>query len=211
MPLLHPDRVAGVVGVNTPYIPRLPIRPTEAFRMVGGDGMYILEFQEPGVADEILMRDVPGLFDALFRTAMSPEEMALAAAATPAGPDGLTTFERIVAAPRRGTPLLSADEMAVYVDTFTETGFTGGLNWYRNFDRNWETTPQLDGARIDGVPCLMVTASWDPVLTPALAQGMPAVIGDLELHELAECGHWTQVERADDLDALLVDWLRRKF
>ncbi|HVN52025.1 MAG TPA: alpha/beta hydrolase, partial [Acidimicrobiales bacterium] len=93
MPLLHPDRVAGVVGVNTPYIPRLPIRPTEVFRMAGGDGMYILEFQEPGVADEILLRDVPGLYDALFRTARSPEEMAEAAAANPYVPGGPTTFE----------------------------------------------------------------------------------------------------------------------
>jgi len=211
MPLLHPDRVAGVVGVNTPYVPRLPVRPTDAFRMVAGDDFYILEFQEAGVADEILQRDVPGLFDALFRTAMSPEEMAQAAEQTPSGPDGLTTFERIIAAPRRGTPLLDDAEMAVYVDTFTRTGFTGGLNWYRNFDRNWEITPELDGARIDGVPCLMVTASWDPVLTPAMAQGMPEIIGDLELHELAECGHWTPTERADELDALLVDWLQKKF
>jgi pimeloyl-ACP methyl ester carboxylesterase len=211
MPLLHPDRVAGVVGVNTPYIPRLPIPPTEAFRMVAGDGMYILEFQAPGVADEILQRDVPGLFDALFRTAMSPEEMARMAEETPPGPDGLTTFERIIAAPRRGTLLLDDAEMAVYVDTFSQTGFTGGLNWYRNFDRNWETTPQLDGARIDGVPCLMVTASWDPVLTPAMAQGMPELIDDLEVQELPECGHWTPTERADELDALLTDWLTRTF
>jgi pimeloyl-ACP methyl ester carboxylesterase len=110
-----------------------------------------------------------------------------------------------------GEPLLEPDEAALYVDTFTETGFTGGLNWYRNFDRNWETTPELDGARIDGIPCLMVTASWDPVLTPALAQGMPSVIGDLEMHEIPNCGHWTPTEGADQLDALLVDWLRRKF
>jgi pimeloyl-ACP methyl ester carboxylesterase len=211
MPLLHPDRVAGVIGVNTPYIQRLPVAPTEVFRMAGGDGMYILEFQEPGVADEILERDVPGLFDALFRTARSPEEMALAAAANSYVPGGPTTFERVIAAPRMGEPLLDAAETAVYVDTFTETGFTGPLNWYRNFDRNWETTPQLDGARIDGLPCMMVTAAWDPVLTPALAQGMPSVVGDLEMHELAECGHWTPTERADELSSLLVDWLTRRF
>jgi pimeloyl-ACP methyl ester carboxylesterase len=211
MALLHPERVAGVVGVNTPYIPRLPIAPTEVFRMAGGDGNYILEFQQPGVADEILARSVPDLFDALFRSASSPDEMAQAAAAHPPGPDALTTFERVIAAPRMGEPLLTADEMAVFVDTFTETGFTGGLNWYRNFDRNWETTPELDGARIDGIPCLMVTAAWDPVLTPALAQGMPSMIGDLEMHELAKCGHWTPTECADDLNQLLVDWLTRRF
>ena len=210
MPLLHRDRVAGVVGVNTPYLPRMPVRPTEVFRMIGGDDFYILEFQEPGVADEILARDVPGLFDALLRRAVSPEEVARVAEANPPGSDGLTTFERVIAAPRLGELFVTPEEMAVYVDTFTETGFTGGINWYRNFDRNWETTPELDGARIDGIPCLMVTAAWDPVLVPALAQGMPDVIGDLELHELPGCGHWTPTERADELNSLLVDWLGRK-
>ncbi len=212
MPLLHPDRVAGVVGVNTPYLPRMPMLPTEVFKMVGGEGNYIIEFQAPGVADEILARDVHGLFDALFRSPSSPEHLAeLAASAAEAVGETATTFERIIAAPRTGTPLLSTDEMAVYVDTFTETGFTGGLNWYRNFDRNWELTPELDGAHIDGIPCMMVTASWDPVLTPALAQSMPSVVGDLEMHELAECGHWTPTERADELDHLLVDFLGRRF
>jgi pimeloyl-ACP methyl ester carboxylesterase len=211
MPLLHPDRVAGVVGLNTPYIPRLPIRPTDAFRMIGGESFYILEFQEPGVADEILLRDVPSLFDALLRRAVSPEEMVKAVEANPPGPDGLTTFERVIAAPRMGELFVTPEEMAVYVDTFTETGFTGGLNWYRNFDRNWETTPEQDGARIDDVPCLMVVAAWDPVLVPAMAQGMPEVIGDIELHELAECGHWTQSERPAELNALLLDWLSRRF
>jgi pimeloyl-ACP methyl ester carboxylesterase len=172
---------------------------------------YIVEFQEPGRADGILAKNVSELFDALLRTPPSPDQLAAAQEATPPGPDGLTTFERIIAAPRIGEPLLTAEEMAVYVDTFSETGFTGGLNWYRNFDRNWETTPEQDGAHIDGVPCLMVTAEWDPVLVPALAQGMPAVVGDLELHELARCGHWTQQERPAELNHLLVDFLTRRF
>jgi pimeloyl-ACP methyl ester carboxylesterase len=57
----------------------------------------------------------------------------------------------------------------------------------------------------------MVTAEWDPVLGPALAQGMPELIGDLEMHQLARCGHWTQAERPDELNAILVDWLTRRF
>jgi pimeloyl-ACP methyl ester carboxylesterase len=207
MPLLHPDRVAGVVGLNTPYIPRLPIPPTEAFKMLGGDGNYIIEFQEPGVADEILARDVPGLFDALLRTGVPPDQMAAAAAAVTEG----STFERIVAGPRLGQPLLDAAEMATYVDTFTETGFTGGLNWYRNFDRNWETTPDQDGAHIDGVPCLMLVADWDPVLTPALSAGMPEVVGDLEMHELTHCGHFSPAEQPAETSARLCDWLGRRF
>ena len=56
----------------------------------------------------------------------------------------------------------------------------------------------------------MVTAAWDPVLPPALAQGMPDLIDDLEIHEIAECGHWTQQERPDELNRILIDWLSRK-
>ena len=207
MPLLHPDRVAGVVGLNTPFMARLPVAPTEVFRMLGGDGNYILEFQEPGRADEVLARDVPGLFDALLRTSVPPEEVAEAAATVTEG----STFERIVAGPRLGQPLLDDHEMAVYVDTFVATGFTGGLNWYRNFDRNWELTPDQEGARIDDIPCLMVTAEWDPVLTPALAAGMPELVGDLELHELSRCGHFTQTEQPVQTNALLIDFLTRRF
>ncbi len=212
MPLLHPDRVAGVIGLNTPFIPRMPVRPTEVFRMLGGDANYIVEFQEPGRADEILLRDVPGLYDALWRSAVSPEEVAAAAEAVAASvSESATTFERIIAGPRLGQPILTPTEMAVYVDTFRATGFTGGLNWYRNFDRNWELTPEQDGARIDGVPCLMVTAEWDPVLTPALAQGMPELVGDLEMRELARCGHFTQAEQPAATNELLVDFLTRRF
>lgn len=204
MPLLHPDRVAGVVGLNTPYLPRLPIAPTEAFRMVGGEDHYIVYFQQPGVADAALAERVELVFDRMLRTAVDPVEVR---ARTAAG----TGFVAMLEAEPLGEPLLPPSEQAVYVDTFRSTGFTGGLNWYRNFDRNWELTPEQDGARIDGIPCLMLTAEWDPVLAPALAQGMPAMVGDLELHELAHCGHWTQQEQPEVTNRLIVDWLTRRF
>ena len=207
MPLLHPDRVAGVVGVNTPYIPRLPIPPTDAFRMLGGEDHYIVGFQQPAIPEAILSRDVPRLFEALMRGGISPEQVAAAAEATGGG----SPFERVLDAPLLGEPLLDEHDLAVYVDAFNETGFTGGVNWYRNFDRNWAATPEQDGAHIDGVPCLMITAEWDPVLVPALAAGMPDLVADLEMHELPHCGHWTPTERSADLNALLVDWLTRRF
>ncbi len=98
----------------------------------------------------------------------------------------------------------------LYVRAFERTGFTGGLNWYRNMDRNWETTPQLDGARIE-VPSLMVTAEWDPVLRPEMAEAMPAYVPDLETVMIPACGHWTQQERPAELNRVITDWLRRRF
>ncbi|MEJ5255899.1 MAG: alpha/beta hydrolase [Acidimicrobiales bacterium] len=207
MPLLHRERVAGVASLTTPYVPRLPMKPTELFRMVGGENHYIVWFQEPGVADAAFAANVEVLFARMMRRGVPPEELREAV-----GELGASDFvEAVVNAPVLGDELLSAEELAVFVDTFRETGFTGGMNWYRNFDWNWERTPELDGARIDGIPCLMITAEWDPVLTPAMAQGMPAVIGDLEMHQIDRAGHWVQQEEPEQVNALLLDWLTRRF
>ena len=92
---------------------------------------------------------------------------------------------------------------------FGRTGLRGGINWYRNLDRNWETAPNVGVTPID-VPCLMVCAAWDPVLRPEMAAAMPSVCRNLETVTIDRCGHWTQQERPDELNRILIDWLRRK-
>jgi len=207
MPFLHRDRVAGVVGVNTPHFPRLPVRPIEMFRTAAGDNFYIVWFQTPEIPDAALAENVDVVLDRMLRRGVEPSGLRERAMSS-----NSTMAEAIVNAPDEllGPRLLSEDELAVYVDTFRATGFTGGINWYRNFDRNWELTADQTSARIDGIPCLMVTAEWDPVLAPAMASGMPELIDDLETHEIAKCGHWTQQEHPDELNHILVDWLTRK-
>ncbi len=210
MPLLHPARTAGVIGVNTPYLPRAPIKPTELMRaMAGGndDAMYILWFQTPGLAEAVLDARVSLVFEKLMRSAIPFERFASENART--GGD-MNPFRRLEEIPALGDPVLDADSMAHYVRVFERTGFRGGLQWYRNFDRNWETTSQLAGARIE-VPSLMVTAEWDPVLRPEMAAPMPGLVSDLEMVQIASCGHWTQQEKPDELNRILADWLRRRF
>lgn len=210
MPLLHPERTAGVVGVNTPYLPRAPLPPTQLLRaMVGGrdERMYMLWFQEPGLAEAVLDAAPRLLFQKLMRRGVPPEEARVAI--DPVAGD-LNPFRRLADLPELGPALLERDELEHFVEVFARSGFRGGINWYRNLDRNWETTPQLAGAKI-GVPSLMITAEWDPVLPPAMAAGMPALVPDLETHRIPGCGHWTQQEKPDELNRLLVDWLRRRF
>src|SRR5262245_10866296 len=154
MPLLHSARTAGVVGVNTPYLPRAPMRPVEMIRAALGETNYIVHFQQPGVADEALARDVHRVFTRLMRRGVPLSEVEARIAARGRAPN----LVEVVEDPEPlGEPLLTDAELAVYVEAFTRTGFTGGINWYRNLDRNWETTPQLEGDRIT-VPALMVTA-----------------------------------------------------
>ncbi|MCP5058460.1 MAG: alpha/beta hydrolase [bacterium] len=211
MPILHPERTAGVIGVNTPYMPRSPIAPTSMMRaLVGGEDerMYILWFQEPGVAEGVLDGQTRLLFEKLMR---EPEDPAVSAARM-VGEDGkldMNPFRRLPEIPD-GAPILSSEELDHFVQTFGKTGFGGGINWYRNFDRNWESAPDVGVARI-GVPCLMITAEWDAALRPEMAAGMPALVPDLEMHQIKTCGHWTQQERPEELNRLLIDWLTRRF
>lgn len=207
MPLLHPARTAGVVGVNTPAFPRAPAPPISIFRAMFGDSYYVVQFQEPGVADAALARDVRRVFTQVMRRAVPLEAIAERAV----GPDGKmrSLIDAIYGEDAPGEPLLSEEELEVYVRTFERTGFTGGINWYRNLDRNWAPTPELDGARIE-VPSLMITAELDPVLRPEMAAQMASFVTDLETVMIRGCGHWTQQEKPEELNRVLIDWLVRR-
>jgi pimeloyl-ACP methyl ester carboxylesterase len=104
---------------------------------------------------------------------------------------------------------LTPPELDFFVDTYTRTGFTGGINWYRNIDRNWELTKDLE-YKVNA-PSLYVGASNDVVLPPSSANGMEQMIGDLEKHTIADCGHWTQQEKPEEFNRIVIDWLDRKF
>lgn len=209
MPLIHPDRVAGVIGLNTPFMPRAPADPIAIMRRRFGPDMYIVWFQTPGDADAVLGGDV----DKTMRFFMR-RPAALAAAVAPA-PEGGSTFAfkdllRMWDGKTGGDPLLTPDELKAFVDAFQAGGFTGPINWYRNFTRNWERAATLP-TRIDGLPCLMITAELDAVLPPSAAEPMPAFIGDLETVMVKGSGHWTQQEKPDEVNRFMLDWLDRRF
>jgi pimeloyl-ACP methyl ester carboxylesterase len=106
-------------------------------------------------------------------------------------------------------PILSAEEKQVFVDTFRRTGFTGGINWYRNFTRNWQRSEGLD--HTVRVPALMIMAENDRVLPPSAADGMERLVPDLEKYLVRGSGHWTQQEKPEEVSAKLIEWRRRRF
>jgi pimeloyl-ACP methyl ester carboxylesterase len=122
----------------------------------------------------------------------------------------MNPFRRLDEVEALGGELLGPAELETYASTFARTGFRGAINWYRNFDRNWETAPAVGVAKVE-LPCLMVTAQWDWALRPELAAGMPALCPDLEMKQIERCGHWTQQEKPEELNRILTDWLVRRF
>jgi len=212
MPILHPERTAGVIGVNTPYLARPPVPPTEIMaRMVGGEveRLYILWFQQPGIAEAVLDREPRLVFEKLMRRGLPPAEM-LARAQQAGGPLDMNPFRRLAELDAMGERLLDEVDLEVYTRAFAQSGFRGPVSWYRNFDRNWERHPEV-GARKIHVPCLMVTSEWDVALQPAMAADMPARCTDLETVLIEGCGHWTQQEKPAELTRVMTDWLRRRF
>jgi len=208
MALMHPERVAGVIGVNTPHMPRAPMDPIALMKMAYGDDMYIVYFQTPGVADAALAADTAKTMRFFMRKGgmtleefdrQPPEAKNLALVAALQSDEALWPGELV----------MSQAELDVFVETFKRTGFTGGINWYRNFTRNWQESE----GRSDkiSVPCLMIMAENDVVLRPAMADGMEALVPDLEKHLVRKCGHWTQQEHPDETNRVIADWMRRRF
>src|SRR5947207_14033420 len=211
--LLRPDRFRAVIGLSVPFIPRRASRPTTTMPRTDDAIFYQLYFQEPGVAEAELGRDPrETLRRVLFGGSGDARRDPLAS-----GSGGVGMVRRDAGflgrreAPAKLPAWLSEADIDVYAREFTRTGFRGGLNWYRNIDRNWELLAPWTGAKVT-VPALFVAGDRDLVLAfrgmdrllPALKQFVP------ELRQtiiLPGCGHWTQQERPGEVNAAMLKFL----
>jgi len=108
---------------------------------------------------------------------------------------------------------ITSIDIDFYTKEFARTGFRGGLNWYRNIDRNWGLMAPFAGAKVM-VPSLYVAGDRDLVVG---FRGMNKLIANLrefvpQLHStimLPGCGHWTQQERAAEVNSAMIDFLRQ--
>jgi len=209
--LLRPDRFRAVVGLSVPYrAPGGQQRPTSTMPQTDESLFYQLYFQEPGVAEADLERDPrQTLLRLLF---------AVSGDAPRSGPgfEGMVSRRQglvaSLAEPSALPEWLDEADLATYVAQFERTGFSGGLSWYRNIDRNWELLAPFKGKTID-VPALYIAGDRDPVVH---MPGVDRAIDELgsrapQLRQallLSGCGHWTQQERPREVNAALLGFLR---
>lgn len=210
--LLRPDVFTAVALLSVPYAPRNGFRPTDAFARIGGDEeFYVSYFQEPGRAEAEIEPDVRGWL-AGFYAGLSADTMRRPSAAGGSlhfiAPGGRMSdrFENGEALPS----WLTEAELDVYAAEFERTGLTGALNRYRNVDRDWEDLAAWDSAPIHQ-PSLFIGGELDASTTwlsdaiKAYPETLPGLVSS---HILEGCGHWVQQERPDEVNRLLLEWLR---
>jgi pimeloyl-ACP methyl ester carboxylesterase len=210
--LLRPDRFRGVIGLSVPFVPRRRARPTSMTAQTEDALFYQLYFQSPGIAEVELERDVRLSIRSLVYSLSGDAPRAAAAAAVAMVPShsGLLS---VLTNPTSLPQWLTEEDVNFYVGEFTRTGFRGALNWYRNIDRNWELLAPMAGACVT-VPALYIAGDRDLVLG---FRGMDQIVANLskvvpQLQGailLKGCGHWTQQERAQEVDRAMIDFLRR--
>jgi pimeloyl-ACP methyl ester carboxylesterase len=212
--LLRPDRFRAVVALSVPYRPRGPVRPTTVMPQTKDAVFYQLYFQTPGEAESELERDPRKTIRRLLYSA-SGDARGAAAMSSPGAvgmvPRGGGFLERS-ADPPSLPPWLAEADIDHFAAEFARTGFRGGLNWYRNIDRNWELLAPYAGARVT-VPALYVAGDRDLVVA---FRGMDQLIANLKqfvpgLRQtimLPGCGHWTQQERPREVNAAMIEFLK---
>jgi pimeloyl-ACP methyl ester carboxylesterase len=214
--LLRPDRFRAVIGLSVPYRGRGPRRPTTAMPQTDTALFYQLYFQTPGVAEAELERDPKSTIRRMLYAASgdAPDGTggAWEAGSTVGMVDRKSGLLGGMANPRELPVWLTAADLDFYASEFTRTGFRGGLNWYRNIDRNWELLAPYSGAKVT-VPALYVAGDRDLVVKFPNAEQTLANLANTvpQLRKqimLSGCGHWTQQERPADVNAAMVEFLK---
>lgn len=193
--MMHPTRVSGVVNLSVPFMHRGTSEWVGFWESQLGGDFYIVHFnRQPGVADAIFDRHREQFLRNIYRTRqwLSPPAEPVA---------GMPMINLAQATHASGEPFMSDAELQVFSDAFAHSGFTGGINWYRNFSRNWDIIGHYE-QRIRQ-PTLMLYGAYDMVPTSST---LDQVVEQLTV-ETFPCGHWIQQECPAETNDALARWL----
>jgi pimeloyl-ACP methyl ester carboxylesterase len=206
--LLRPDLFRAVAALSVPHLPRPPVRPTEVLKLIFGDRFfYQLYFQQPGVAEAELERDVRATLRRVLYSAS-----AAGARRRPADLLSARCFLETTVEPETLPSWLSEADLDQYTAAFQHGGFRGPLNWYRNLDRNWEVLAPFAGLPVQP-PALFLGGQQDPVLDfPGFrmaVEHMGQLVPNLRrVVLLDDCGHWIQQEKPGETSTALIEFFR---
>ncbi len=203
--LLRPDRFRAVIGLSVPFnTGGLPT--TAQFKAIYKDNFfYILYFQDPGKAEAELDRDPRKTLRMVLYSASGDSNREPGVASPLPKTAGFLDAMR---EPDTLPPWLTEADLDYFAGEFVRTGFRGGLNWYRNINRNQELFGAFRGLKIHQ-PSLFISGTRDvvPMTEAARASVRESLPGLRDLVILDGAGHWTQQERPDEVNAAILSFL----
>jgi pimeloyl-ACP methyl ester carboxylesterase len=193
--LLHPSRVNKLINLSMPYQARGEKPWIESMEEFLGNEYYFVHFnRQPGVADAVLDENTSQFLRNMFRKNVPP---------APPEP-GMMMINLARAVSPLGEPVMSDDELAVFVSAFESSGFTGSINWYRNLDRNWYILADVNP--IIQQPALMIYGDRD--LIPK-SETLTEFVPNVEVINI-DCGHWIQQEKPEETNQAILEWLEQQ-
>lgn len=209
--LEYPERVVAVIGLENPAAPHNPSTPplTEYAEMAKNHFLHIEYFRPVGPADADLAQQPRAFLENVFYALSGDYDFAQVMQ----HPPGVSYLDALPKAPELPWPWLSAEDMAVYVDAYTKSGFTGGLNWYRSMDIKWAHRRRFEGLQSQ-VPAYFIGSEYDVDLEHFHGDDpialMRAQFPDLRRVEMIPgAGHLVQLEASlavnEKLLAILAD------
>jgi pimeloyl-ACP methyl ester carboxylesterase len=207
--LLRPDLFRAVIGLSPPFRPRGfgDSGPPTTLMPRNENAVFYQLFLQTPEAEAALGRDLRRTFRSQFYS-LSGDRPPSAGGGFAAGM--VPRKGALLADPSSLPPWITESDIDVYVEAFTRSGFRGPLSWWRNIDRGWELLAAFDGAAVN-VPALYIAGDRDfvvPVFQQAIAKQSTLVPKLRPAMMLAGCGHWTQQERAPEVSAAMIDFLR---
>ena len=206
--MIRPDVFRAVAALSVPFGPRLPgsTRPTELMRAALGDSfLYILYFQDEGVAEAELDGDIRGTLRRVLYSIsgdIPPEDFRFF-------DPSATCANDLLREPEKLPDWLTEEDLDVFTTEFERKGtFRHGINWYRNIDRSWELLAPFANATVQQ-PALFIGADRDAIFgqTRESVDATRAWVPNLRTVWVDDCGHWIQQEEPDIVNDALLDFL----
>lgn len=205
MAVLYPKHVRGIASLCTPYMPFPSVAKHLALVDGKAERQYVAWFQDATKPQTYMDQHIEQIIRRTFRSAVPLKEIYqhyFHDGALNANP----FYHLDKLPPATGELILSEDEVAQYIAAFKQSGFHGGISWYRNIDQNAAKYPSIGTQKLD-IPCLMLMAELDPALRPEFCDPMPELCANLDMHLIEGSAHWLQREKADIVNRHILAWL----
>jgi len=191
-----------------PFYPANPNKnPIEEMTKNPGLFDYQMYFQDEGIAEKEFEADIEYTMKCIMRSPRDEDKLHLSE------PINLGNVRQrggmLVGYPKnvKKSVILSDYDLQQYLVAFTQSGFRGGLNWYRNVENNWKWNCKCAGQKVQ-VPTLMVTVGRDKLFPPRLSEHMDKWVPNLTKEHIHHSGHWVMQEAPEELNKILIGWLK---